>query len=581
MHGRRAAAALAILAIVAIVYWPVRLGDFIWDDRLCFHDAAWLRTASWTKYLFRGFCDWTEYFRPLAVALYALQVHVFDSAPGPMHLVSLALHLVNTCLVGILARRLQPSESVLPIGAAMAVYGLHPVLIEPVFWIGCQYEMLVTTGTLLGLLANTMRCGAALRAFVVAVCFLLAAGAKESAVAFPLLLVIFDLGTSDAPGNLAVRIRAVLRRQWAVYLAVLVAGVAYLALRYWAIGAIATPLGGETLSLLARFQKAALAYVSYWRLLIWPMTGLSPIHEIAPTRYSALSVWSVAADVLALAIIGGGLVALYRKLSAGMLILAVTVALLPVLHLVPIAFNESLYHERYAQTALAAACSCLPMTLAPLWPWLTTRRLLRLTASAVAGIWLILAIFNIRATLPLWSDELALWQWAARVNPDSVVARQHLLAKYMERGDRARARALADALVSQNVSCPVCMLSIAYLALGDGDAIRAEAALARIRASADIPGDPLFLQEFIMAQGELSELQNDPTNAAAAYRDAIDMDPADARPRMNLAYLQLRQGELAAARATADAAFALYAPDERGQRRREFENAAARAGSIQ
>jgi len=120
------------------------------------------------------------------------------------------------------------------------------------------------------------------------------------------------------------------------------------------------------------------------------------------------------------------------------------------------------------------------------------------------------------------------------------------------------------------------MLSIAYLALGEGDATRASTALDRIRNSSAIPRDPLFLQEFIMAQGELLELQNDPTEAAAAYRDAMAIDPLDARPRMNLAFLLLRQGDTSAARATAEQALALYAPDERARRRSAFDNAAAK-----
>jgi len=103
----RAAASLAILAIVVVVYWPVSHARFVWDDNTCFHDSAWLREGSnWVNYALRGFCDWTNYFRPLVVALFVAEVRSFDVSPGPMHLVSLALHLANTLVVGLLAFRL-------------------------------------------------------------------------------------------------------------------------------------------------------------------------------------------------------------------------------------------------------------------------------------------------------------------------------------------------------------------------------------------------------------------------------------------------------------------------------------------
>jgi len=571
MRTRDALAVLASLGLIALVYWPVHHGGFVWDDKLCFHDAGWLHGGNWSQYMFRGFCDWTDYFRPLVVALYALQVQGFGGDPGAMHLVSLGLHLVNTLLVGVLARRLCPHPAFLS-AAVMLLYGLHPALVEPVFWIGCQYEMVVVLGALLALLSNMTIENSLSRACTVAVAFFLAACAKESAVAIPLLLIVFDLSTQSAGTGLRATALATLRRQWPVYAMLFGAGLAYLALRHWAIGAISSSLGGEPLISLARAQKAALTYLSYWKLLVWPMTGLSPIHPVDDARFAALSGQSLAIDASAIAIALGGLLAFRRRAALGSLIMAVSAALLPVLHLVPIQFNESLYHERYAMLALAVGCAWLPAAVAPL-----QRRLLRNVTAAIGLVWLILAVINIRVTLPLWSDELALWQWALREHPDSLVAKQHLLAKYSERGDRMHARALADTLIAENAPCPVCMLSIAYLALDEGDAARASLAIDRIRNASTVPGDPLFMEEFIIAQGELLELQNDPKNAATAYRDAMAIDPVDPRPRMNLAMLLLRLGDLAQARANMESALALYAPVERAQRRKIFEDAAAAA----
>jgi hypothetical protein len=563
MTVRRTLAFFAGLALIAWVYWLVLQGGFIWDDELCFHKAAWLRSESWTHYLFRDFCNWTDYFRPLSVLVLAAQVRWFDAAPQAMHLVSLALHLCNTALVWLLARQLAPKQVPQAAFAAL-LYGLHPALIEPVYWVGCQYEMLVTLFILLGLLANARLSGAWPRAVVVAAWFFLAACSKEAAAAFPLLLLIFDYTTSHADS-----LRTLIRRQWRTYLCTFIAGLVYLVARHWALGGFSH--AGEPLALIDRAQKVGLAYVSYWKLLVWPMAGLGPIHPLDLARLHSGD--ALAACALTVAIVLGGLHALRRRRAIGSLILAVSVALLPVLHILPIAFNESLYHERYAMTALAAACALLPLALEDLPRW----RIAKLAGPVLAVAWLVLSILQIRTTLPLWRDELKLWQWAALEYPDSPVAKQHLLAKYIERGDRPHARALADALMADRGSCPVCMLSIAYLALGDGDSARATAALERIRSAPALPQDPLFLQEFVVASGGLLELQNQPEAAATAYRDAMSMNPLDPQPPMSLALLLLRQGKLAQARATADIATSLLAADQREPWRETFGEAAAAA----
>ena len=563
-----------MVILVGAVYWPVHAGGFVWDDALCFRDAAWLRHGDdWTHYVFRGFCDWTDYFRPLVVSLYVLQVRLFDSAPGPMHLVSLGLHLLNTVLVGLLALKLRQAK---PAGTAavafcMLLYGLHPALIEPVFWIGCQYELVTTMCMLLGLALNEMVESRPLRAVAVAGSFFLAACAKESAITFPILLAIFDFaahGTARIRGPLYA-LRAQIERQWLVYLAVLVAGLLYLALRHAAMGPLSVAHEQEPFWSLARLHKVGLTYLTYWKLLLWPMTGMGPIHPVDEARFINAGWQGFAVDAAAAAIAVSGLIALYRLPPLGRIMVAVTAALFPVLHIVPITFNESLYHERYAMTALAVACASIPALLSAV----ALRPALALGSVALTCAWLLLAVANIRVTLPLWSDELVLWQWAARENPDSVVAQQHLLAKYVERGDQKRARALADALVAKDAQCPVCMLEVAYLGLREGDARLAAIALEKIRDAKQLPNDPLFMEEFVMATGELLELEHDPINAESAYREAMRIDPLDPRPQLDLAYLQLRQGDREQARRTAEAALPLFAPEERVSRRRAFEQA--------
>ena len=198
--------AAVIVALIGFLYWPVHTADFVWDDQICLHTAASLRHGdSWMQFLAGRFLRMAQLFSSARRRHVRSRTAHLRCRAGPMHLVSLAVHLLNTLLVGLLARALSPkSDSPLKsdvlTGGAMLLYGLHPALIEPVVWISCRFELVQTTFMLLGLLANARIERLAVRVPAVATCFFLAACTKETAAVFPLLLVSVRLD-NDGPGT--------------------------------------------------------------------------------------------------------------------------------------------------------------------------------------------------------------------------------------------------------------------------------------------------------------------------------------------------------------------------------------------
>ena len=194
-----------VLLIVAVIYWPLSRAGLVWDDKIWITDQAWLRDGdTWRHLMFHGFYEWGAYFRPLVVALFTFEVRILHGDPEPLHLISLFLHLANTLLVGLLARSVCASAD-RPVsrawaGVAMAVYGVHPALVEPVAWISSQSDLLVNFFVLLGLLIHLSASRLVLRVIGVTCCFFLAACAKESTISMPALLVLVDL-TRQAGAN--------------------------------------------------------------------------------------------------------------------------------------------------------------------------------------------------------------------------------------------------------------------------------------------------------------------------------------------------------------------------------------------
>ena len=578
--------AATVVGLVGLIYWPVHLAAFVWDDQICMNMSASLRHGdSWKQFLSANFCDWKNYFRPLVVAMFVGELRVFDVAPGPMHLVSLGFHLMNTLLVGLLARTLSverdnPIKSNALVGAAMLLYGLHPALIEPVVWISCRFELVVTFFMLLGLLANAKIQRVAIRAVAVAACFFLAAGAKESAATFPLLLLLFDwieMDSVQSQRGFLAQVQTLWQRQWPVYTAVLGAGIVYLALRFAALGFLIDAGGSLSVALPARLQTIAYTLLTYWRILVWPMAGLAPTHIVDPTRFAIFSAVGVSLDLAVLAILLAGIYGTYKRKPFCYAILAVTIPLLPVLHIVPVQFDPSLYHERYIMLGLALALSLLPRMVSAISLPAAKLRIATIAGVAVGLIWLGMAVMNIRVTVPLWSDEIRLWQWEALENPGSHYAKINLLALYTDHHDRVRAHEIADELLAEENPCAVCMVNVAVQAMDEGDLARAKTAMEKAANAITPMMQASLLQGFVLATGRLRELEHDAVGAADAYHDAMAMDPLDPKAHMTFALFLARQGKATEARAAMDETLPLWSPDVREERRQYFERVLAAA----
>jgi protein O-mannosyl-transferase len=589
-QGNRLAffAAAAAILVVAIVYWPVVHANFVWIDWTDFHDRNWLRDGySWKHYILRDFNGWTNYFRPLVVGFFALQVHLFDTMPGPMHVVSLCLHLINTLLVGLLAWRytdvqLSALRRACGLGIIMLLYGLHPVLIEPVAWIGCQFELLVTMFTLLSLLADSHIQQKATRTVVLATLFFLAACTKESAVSLPMILVIFQwlqLPSQDAM-TLRMSVRQLLLRNGVTYIAIVVAGIAYLIFRHWALGTVVNPFPATPIPAFARLQEICFLYLHYWRMLVWPMYGMSPIHPIDTSRFNAVNLSNVLTDLATIGILlVGSILALKRRSALGCMVLAVTFALLPVLRVASVDFDPSLYHERYAMIALAIVCIMLPQL-----PWHlpengSFRRLIAPLLSMALLFWLSFAVINIRVTLPLWANDLALWRWALVEYPQSTDAMNNLLSAYVQVGDRTRAHELSDRLQSEHANCADCLLNAAFVAISENDSARAAAILETVRHSRTLAYNKNTYLSYLYATGLMLLKQGRLDDAVQVLRTAIKVEPLAPQPKLSLATALALQGKKAEALEIGEAVIANSSMSQNEQnRQRKVLNAAIATG---
>lgn len=194
-------AAVLAVAMVAAAYLPavVVSSGFVSDDFMILQrirDVGGLRGAA-TFFAY----SYYEYFRPVGFLSFALDWSLWGDTAWASHGVSLLLHVLNTLLVLVIARRLVGLRAA---AVAAVIFGLHPAHHEAVYWYAARFDLLATAGLMaaLAILGSGHRLS-----FVGAALFYLAALlSKESAVTFPLVAGAFVLWVGRGDTKLLLRV---------------------------------------------------------------------------------------------------------------------------------------------------------------------------------------------------------------------------------------------------------------------------------------------------------------------------------------------------------------------------------------
>lgn len=527
-----------------MTYYPVTHAAFVWDDLIDFVEMGWLYQGDmWQSYMFKGFHNWARYFRPLGVLGFVVQARLFDGNPMAMHTVSLGLHLLNTALVIALAWRLSPTSrhwTWLLAPASGLFYGLHPMLVEVVTWIGCQFDQLQVLTALSALLAAQLIAQRALRAVVLGGLLFLSLCAKESAVAVPVAITLIDLlACPQASAPFLRRAADTVRRHWPSYLAMALAALGYWLLRRHFMGGTLPPSQEIVgyLTMPASWDRIAYTYFKYWQVIFGIVTELNPLHPLSDYTFGTPP-WRVALRCIgALAIAALSLLLLGRRLPAtGTAVAIASAALAPVLGLVPVQFDDSLYHERYAVGAISWLAVLGPRLLTEWAPLAKRIRPARAVVAALAAVWLAVAIFNIRTTIPLWSNDVLLWSWTVRQHPNDTFAISNLIAARARYDLTKDALDLAHQTADRKLNCTLCYVNGATLSMQSGNLEVADYFLGQALRSLDADLSELInLPVYYRTAADLELRKGNFQESINLFNESIRLQPVDPRARMMLA----------------------------------------------
>ncbi len=612
--GRLAVVAGAAFVIALAVYWPCLDHGFLrWDDEENIVENEAYRGLTPRHLWWMFTTTHMGPYQPLSWVSLGLDYCLWGLNPRGYHLTSVVLHAISAALMvwvtaSILAARRArrgpdgrapspaplgwPVRWALPLGALGAglLWAVHPQRVESVAWVTERRDVMCGLFYLL-CIASYLRGHEPDRPdrsrerwlWGARACCLLALLSKAAAVSLPVVLVVLDV---SCLGRLTGPVTGWWRRSARD---VLLEKSSYV---FFSLFAIAVGLWGQwqggglqpldRVGLVDRLAIAAYALVFYLTKQVAPV-GLSPMYS-RPVPLDLVS-WRFLGSAASVLAITAVLITLRRRWPTGLAAWAGYVAMvLPVSGLVTI--GHELVADRYSYLPSLAVVVLAGGVLA--WALQRSRSgggraaLVLPTAVVVAVL-----AFVTRALIPVWHDDVALWERAVLVNPDSARAQANLGGIYALTGrDSDAAESLSKAIaLGPDEPEPHYNLGLVLRSLGRRDealaafdaAIRLqpnhveawrwrgvtllelgrtqEAVVALRRAIGLAPSmDVLRIR---LAQAYVA--QEDYPQAIATYQDLLRADAPSPEAYAGLAEVHLRRGEPERAEAVLSAAPAAIA----------------------
>lgn len=416
--------ALALVALVVLVYAPVRHYGFVdLDDPQYVSENPFVANGlTWggVKWAFTSIH--ASYWLPLIWMSHMLDVQLYGLNAGGHHVTNVLLHAVNTILLFALLNRM--TGAVGRSAFVAALFAVHPLHVESVVWVTERKDVLSTLFLLLttwAYVAWTRRPTRG-RYLVALLFFALGLMSKAMLVTLPFMLLLLDIwplgrfritGWRISPEQRATAIRLAREKVPFFILGILAAVVTYLTQQ--TTGAVADT---AQIPVAGRVGNAMVSYAMYLVQMLWPakLALFYPHPRHLSPGFVAASV--IGLTTLTVLVIRS--VRLYPYLAVGWL--WYVGSLVPVIGFIQA--GDQARADRFTYVPLIGvfimiAWGAYDLVRRP--SPLAAVGMLAVAAAAVAA----------RVQVGYWRDNTALWEHALRVADESYVAHTNLgLAVY-------------------------------------------------------------------------------------------------------------------------------------------------------
>lgn len=471
------------------------------------------------------------YYIPLSMVSLMLD-HARGGRPDDLrafHETALALHTLNTILIGVflflLFRRPAPAALV------ALLFGLHPLTVEPVAWIGERKTLLAACFALVCLVLYVVHTRRPRYGVLVAavVAYLLAVLSKPTATPLPLFLLLLDWWPLRRLSR-----RAVLEKV-PFFIVGAASAVVTLLSHSRTAGLIEPPYTGPLSATLLVCHNV----VFYLRKLIWP-ADLSSIYVMPPLALSQSAVLLSLFAIVALIVVA--VVALRRTRAVAGGLAGFVLLLAPTLGLV--GYSWVVVSDKYVYLPVVALLVLLAGGLFAWWSAAGQTVMPRRGIIVVFVVGIAVAeLVGTRRYLADWRDTVTLFQGVVALAPGSPHAHNHLGYALAEHGDHESALAQYRRALELSPAFSDARYNLARTLAQLGR--REEALDAYQRLLVGEPDDVRTLNSLGSLLADLGRFDE----AAAHFRRVIELDPTHAVAHYNLGCVLAAQQDFDGARA--------------------------------
>ncbi|MBN1793924.1 MAG: tetratricopeptide repeat protein [Candidatus Omnitrophica bacterium] len=529
-------ALFALLGIIGGLYGICANGEFVYDDNAFILENAYVKNLGNVKEFFvnRFSVSATGHYlwRPLRTLSFAMEYALGKGNPVFFHLTNILLHCLNALLVFFIAQIVyranyeadgsgtdaMPSSDIFALLSA-ALWGFHPMQTETVCWISCRGDLLYTFFIFIGLLCSYRALEGNVfdkkAYFVSQLTFGGALLSKETAVIFPILLILF----------VSLTIRNIWRRK-AFHLAAFFApffimAILYIAVRAYIVQSVVHGAFWGT-SLQAFLLTLPLLCIVYGRLLFVPvghqiLYALRPVEAMSDPRFIVSAIVLVGIIICCI---------IYRR-RLKMIPLGMSLIAIPLLPALNMKIQEGfVLTEHFLYVSILGWAFVLSDCFVRYWNrrFLSSHPVLFKTGGiACISVILISYIFLSASYCVLWRSPLAFWEREAHGGVQTAKALGGMGEVYYLRGAYEKARYCYEKALERDSGDVGACVVLADVAVRAGDlrgALRyAEQAIAIDGTS---PNAHWALGKVYAARGAFEAAEKELQEAIRLYPGRVD-----------------------------------------------------------
>jgi hypothetical protein len=384
-----------------------------------------------------------KWYRPIFLVWLRFCYVLFGPPSNICHLPAILTHMAATAWLFMLIRQLTGNLRSAIVSAA--IFGIHPIHTEAVAWISAVEDPLVTIFLLSCLYFFAVRKGPI--SFLSLLCALLAMLTKEVGVMAVCLIFAYEW------------IHSSLKRAVPASIPYLICTAFYFALRFNALGGVTS--GTQKYMSLAAMVMTWPRLIAYYLLhLLWPV-HLSVVYDVPP----GTSIW----PVLLLAVLVVLSIWKLREADSTIQFGAAWFAITMLPSLAIWYFDGDFLHDRYLYLPSAG----LAMILSSLLARMRFKPSHVILCAIAAGALCLVTLHE----LPVWHDEISLYERAIQSSPRNTHFMSNLALDYTSQGRYADAIRMLRHAIDIDPKDPVLYINLGFCYRAAGDTANADSAL--------------------------------------------------------------------------------------------------------